>query len=102
MKSRFEHKVNALEELDLHVRSLCSGSNPWWPANFCGHTMLSPLLKKAEEKAGVKKDESPDSKSGSPPVKKLCTVYSKQLARLPQGDQTLVKEGNLKTVFEKH
>lgn len=67
-------------------------------ANLCAHTMLSPLLKKAEEKAGVKKEESPDSKSGSPPVKKLCTVYSKQLARLPQGDQGLVKERGLKTV----
>lgn len=53
----------------------------------------SPLLKKAEEKAGVKKDESPDDGcTPSPPAKKLCTVYAKQLTKLPPGDQGLVKE----------
>lgn len=63
----------------------------FWPV--AGHAMmLSPLLKKAEEKAGIK-SESPESKNGSPPTKKLCTLYSRQLARLPAGDQGLVKEG---------
>ena len=52
----------------------------------------SPLLKKAEEKACVKKDESDDGSTPSPPAKKLCTVYAKQLAKLPSGDQGLVKE----------
>eukprot|EP00435_Cladocopium_sp_Y103_P029455 s2934_g7.t1 len=57
--------------------------------------MFSPLLKKAEEKAGLKKEESPDSKSGTPPQKRLCTVYAKQLAKFPAGDQGLVKDGEL-------
>ena len=70
---------------------------------FCGSNTIplphiaamfnSPLLKKAEEKACVKKDESPDDGSTpSPPAKKLCTVYAKQLAKMPSGDQGLVKE----------
>lgn len=58
--------------------------------------MFSPLLKKAEEKACAKTDEkseSPDSKDGGPsPPKKLCTLYAKQLARMPPGDQGLLKE----------
>lgn len=61
--------------------------------------MFSPLLKKAEEKACVKKDEnteSPDSKDGGPsPPKKLCSVYAKQLARMPPGDQGLLKETSM-------
>jgi len=56
--------------------------------------MFSPLLKKAEEKAGFKKEESPDSKSGTPPAKRLCTIYAKQLAKFPPGDQGLVKDGD--------
>lgn len=52
--------------------------------------MFSPVLKKIEEKVQVKKDE--DSKDGSPPLKKLCTAYTKQLAKLPAGNQGLVKD----------
>ena len=57
--------------------------------------MHSPLLKKAEDKAVIKKDEPKDEKDSSestPPAKKLCTVYAKQINRLPPGDHGLVKE----------
>ena len=55
--------------------------------------MFSPLLKKAEDKAVVKTDEKDQKGEPSPPAaKRLCTVYAKQLSRLPTGDQGLVKE----------
>eukprot|EP00435_Cladocopium_sp_Y103_P004363 s5416_g1.t1 len=50
--------------------------------------MFSPLLKKAEEKTGIKKDEG-DSPDRSPPAKRLCTTYAKQLAKMAPGDQGL-------------
>ena len=57
--------------------------------------MFSPLLKKAEEKTGIKKDEA-ESPDPSPPAKKLCTAYAKQLAKMAPGDQGLVKENGFK------
>ena len=52
-------------------------------------SLFSPALKKAEE--SLKKEESPDSKEATPP-KRLCTLYAKNLAKLPEGDQSLVKD----------
>lgn len=80
-KIRFlTNRINVPEEVS-------GSSNPSAPVAI----MFSPVLKKIEEKVQVKKDE--DSKDGSPPpLKKLCTAYTKQLAKLPAGNQGLVKD----------
>ena len=57
------------------------------PSRGCA-AMFSPVLKKAEEKC--KKDEGG---SESPP-KRLCTVYSKYLAKL-EGNKGLVQDINV-------
>lgn len=59
-------------------------------------SLFSPALKKAEE--SLKKEESPDSKEATPP-KRLCTLYAKNLAKLPEGDQGLVKDYNRSYIF---
>lgn len=55
----------------------------------------SPILKKAEEKAKKEDPDSKDADTVSPP-KRLCTIHAKRLAKLPEGDQGLVKDRCLK------
>ena len=58
--------------------------------------MFSPVLKKAEEKSGIfKKDE--DAKDvAEGPAKRLCSLYAKQMAKLPEGNPGLVKDNGRK------
>ena len=51
----------------------------------------SPLLKKAEEKAGAVKNEDDKGQEDSPQTKRLCTIYEKKMKCLPEGDLGLVK-----------
>lgn len=102
MKTKLDSNIffNALDDIKcFRAPYILSVAQFVWvlavaPAWYPMATALAPRLKKAEEKAGVKKDESPDSKDGTPPPaqKKLCTLYAKQLSKMPEGDQTLVKD----------
>ena len=62
---------------------------------------LTPFKAKAEERLRLCKDGKPevDSKAEEPAAKRLCTVYEKQLAKLPAGDQGLVKDHDLTLLF---
>ncbi len=56
---------------------------------------LTPFKAKAEERIRLLcKDAKPeaDTKVEEPAAKRLCSVYEKQLAKLPAGDQGLVKD----------
>ena len=57
-------------------------------------TQHSPVLKKAEEKAGVKSEDK--VQEDSPAAKRLCSIYEKKMKSLPQGDLGLVKDSWLK------
>ena len=54
----------------------------------------SPVLKKAEEKAGVKSEDK--VQEDSPAAKRLCSIYEKKMKSLPEGDLGLVKVSWLK------
>lgn len=86
-----ENKINGVGQVQ---------ADPRIDLGLLGVTMFQPTLQKAEEKVRLKKEESPDSKS-TPPAssKRLCAVYSKNLAKLPEGDQTLVKDPEFRSIL---
>lgn len=53
--------------------------------------LQSPVLKKAEEKATVKREDG-KSNEESPSAKRLCGIYEKKVSKLPAGDLSLVKD----------
>lgn len=61
--------------------------------------MFSPLLKKAEEKSGIFKKDEDDKVAAEAPSKRLCNLYAKQMAKLPEGNLGLVKDTGWKKVL---
>ena len=53
---------------------------------------ITPWKQKADERASLVKAKLEKQESPEPPPKKGCTVYEKQMSKLPEGDLQLVKD----------
>lgn len=58
-------------------------------------SLHSPVLKKAEDQASVKKEDG--KAEDSPAAKRLCTIYEKKMSKLPEGTWGLSRI--LKTIW---